>query len=162
MITSGDRLTRPHDGRLSTSALPSVLCKRRGDLYFAGERTWIMGPPRYGHVTFVYRFDYRAGFSSNFRETLPSWLPLHGGFGLLGLHRPLHTTSASKAPRPPAGSTGSGSLEPPPLRNYGDLSAEDVETTVKGPSKQEIREILGYENQHQNRKSLVESLDRKV
>ncbi len=50
----------------------------------------------------------------------------------------------------------------PPLKDYDDLSVEDVEKKVKGLSKEEIREVRDYEKRHKNRKTLVESLDRKV
>ncbi len=50
----------------------------------------------------------------------------------------------------------------PPLKDYDDLSVEDVENKVKGLSKEEIREFLDYEKRHKNRKTLVESLDRKA
>jgi len=49
-----------------------------------------------------------------------------------------------------------------PLEGYDDLSVDDVETKVKGLSREEIREVRDYEKRHQNRKTLVESLDRKV
>ena len=41
---------------------PRRVVQAEGDLYFAGERLWIMSPSRYGRVTFVYRFGYRADF----------------------------------------------------------------------------------------------------
>ena len=50
----------------------------------------------------------------------------------------------------------------PPLKGYDDLSVEDVEKKVKGLSKEEIREVRDYEKGHKNRKTLVESLDRKA
>ena len=50
----------------------------------------------------------------------------------------------------------------PPLRNYDDLSVQDVESKAQGLSKVEVRELLDYENRHKNRKTLVESLSRKV
>ena len=50
----------------------------------------------------------------------------------------------------------------PPLRNYGDLSVQDVESKAQGLSKEEVRELLDYEKRHKNRKTLVESQSRKV
>jgi hypothetical protein len=50
----------------------------------------------------------------------------------------------------------------PPLRNYDDLSVQDVESKAHGLSKEEVRELLDYEKRHKNRKTLVESLSRKV
>jgi uncharacterized protein DUF5872 len=50
----------------------------------------------------------------------------------------------------------------PPLRNYDDLSVQDVESKAQGLSKEEVRELLDYEKRHKNRKTLIESLDRKV
>ena len=49
-----------------------------------------------------------------------------------------------------------------PLKGYDDLSVEDVERKVKGLSKEEIRAVRDYEKEHKNRKTLVESLDRKA
>ena len=50
----------------------------------------------------------------------------------------------------------------PPLRSYDDLSVQDVESKAQGLSKEEVRELLDYEKRHKNRKTLVESLSRKV
>jgi hypothetical protein len=49
-----------------------------------------------------------------------------------------------------------------PLKGYDDLSVEDVEKKVQGLSKEEIGEVRDYEKRHKNRKSLIESLDRKT
>ena len=49
-----------------------------------------------------------------------------------------------------------------PLEGYDDLSVDEVETKVKGLSREEIREVRDYEKRHKNRKTLIESLDRKV
>ena len=45
-----------------------------------------------------------------------------------------------------------------PLNDYDDLSVEEVKTKAQGLSKDEVEKILTYEKQHQNRKTLVESL----
>ena len=45
-----------------------------------------------------------------------------------------------------------------PLNDYDDLSVEEVKTKARGLSRDEVEEILTYERQHQNRKTLVESL----
>ena len=50
----------------------------------------------------------------------------------------------------------------PPLEGYDDLGVEDVKSKVKGLSKEKIREVRDYEKGRKNRKTLVESLDRKV
>jgi hypothetical protein len=50
----------------------------------------------------------------------------------------------------------------PPLKDYDDLGVEEVEKKAKGLSKNEIRDLLDYEKQHKNRKTLVEALDRKL
>jgi hypothetical protein len=50
----------------------------------------------------------------------------------------------------------------PPLEGYDDLSVEEVEKKVKRLSKEEIREVRDYEERHKNRKTLMESLDRKA
>ena len=49
-----------------------------------------------------------------------------------------------------------------PLKDYDGLSVEEVEKKVQGLSKEEVRELLDYEKRHKNRKTLVESLDRKT
>lgn len=46
-----------------------------------------------------------------------------------------------------------------PLNDYEDLNVEEVETKVQGLSKSEVEEILAYEKQHENRKTLVEHLE---
>jgi hypothetical protein len=50
----------------------------------------------------------------------------------------------------------------PPLKGYDDLSVEEVEEKVIRLSKEEIREVRDYEKGHKNRKTLIESLDRKA
>ena len=49
-----------------------------------------------------------------------------------------------------------------PLKAYDDLVVEEVEKKAKGLSKDNIQELLDYEKQHKNRKTLVEALDRKL
>jgi hypothetical protein len=49
-----------------------------------------------------------------------------------------------------------------PLQNYDDLSVEDVEKKAGGLSKDDIEDLLDYEKQHKNRKTLVEALERKT
>jgi hypothetical protein len=49
-----------------------------------------------------------------------------------------------------------------PLKNYDNLNAEEVEKKIKGLSQKEIRELRDYEKDHKNRKTLMESLDRKL
>jgi hypothetical protein len=49
-----------------------------------------------------------------------------------------------------------------PLKDYDDLGVEEVEKKAKGLSKDKIQELLDYEKQHKNRKTLVEALDRKL
>jgi hypothetical protein len=48
----------------------------------------------------------------------------------------------------------------PPLKNYDDLSVEDIVKKAKGLSEREIRQARDYEKRHKNRKTLIESLDR--
>lgn len=50
----------------------------------------------------------------------------------------------------------------PPLRDYDDLSVEEVEKKARGLSKKEIRYLRDYEKRHENRKTLVEALDHKL
>jgi hypothetical protein len=49
-----------------------------------------------------------------------------------------------------------------PLEGYDDLGVEDVKKKAKGLSKDDIQDLLDYEKQHKNRKTLVEALDRKL
>lgn len=49
-----------------------------------------------------------------------------------------------------------------PLEDYDDLGVEEVEKKAKGLSKNDIQNLLDYEKQHKNRKTLVEALDRKL
>jgi hypothetical protein len=49
-----------------------------------------------------------------------------------------------------------------PLKGYDDLGVEDVKKKTKGLSKDEIQDLLDYEKQHKNRRTLVEALDRKL
>ena len=49
-----------------------------------------------------------------------------------------------------------------PLNDYDDLSVEEVKTKAQGLSEDEVEEILAYEKQHQNRKTLVESLQSRL
>jgi hypothetical protein len=50
----------------------------------------------------------------------------------------------------------------PPLNDYDDLGVEEVEKKAKGLSKDEVQDLLDYEKQHKNRKTLVEALNRKL
>jgi len=50
----------------------------------------------------------------------------------------------------------------PPLRNYDDLSVGEIESKIKGLSRQDIEALCSYEKQHKNRKTLVDALDRKL
>jgi hypothetical protein len=52
-------------------------------------------------------------------------------------------------------------LQAPPLKNYDDLSAEDIERKARGLSEEEIRQVRDYEKRHKDRKTLIETLDRK-
>ena len=49
-----------------------------------------------------------------------------------------------------------------PLKNYDALSVEDVEKKAGGLSKDDIEDLLDYEKQHKNRKTLVEALNRRL
>jgi hypothetical protein len=49
----------------------------------------------------------------------------------------------------------------PPLKNYDDLSVVEIEKKVQGLFEEEIREVRDYEKRHKNRKTLIESLERK-
>jgi CRISPR/Cas system CSM-associated protein Csm2 small subunit len=67
-----------------------------------------------------------------------------------------HVANTEKAKQARKGS------QAPPLKNYDDLSVVDVENKVQGLSKEEVRDLLDYEKRHENRKTLVGSLSRKV
>jgi len=67
-----------------------------------------------------------------------------------------HVANTEKAKQARKGS------QAPPLKDYDDLSVEDVEGKVRGLSREEIQELLDYEKRHKNRKTLVESLQRKA
>jgi hypothetical protein len=49
-----------------------------------------------------------------------------------------------------------------PLNGYEDLNVDEVKTKVQGLSSEEVEEILVYEKQHENRKTLVEHLEGKI
>lgn len=49
-----------------------------------------------------------------------------------------------------------------PLNDYEDLSVNEVKTKVRGLSKEEVAEILAYEKQYANRKTLVEHLEGRI
>jgi hypothetical protein len=49
-----------------------------------------------------------------------------------------------------------------PLEGYDDLSVGEAEKKAGALSKSEIQELLDYEKQRKNRKTLVEALDRKL
>ena len=49
-----------------------------------------------------------------------------------------------------------------PLSNYDALGVEEVEKKAKGLSREEIQNLLDYEKQHKNRKTLVQALDRRL
>ena len=50
----------------------------------------------------------------------------------------------------------------PPLKDYDELSVEEIEKKVQGLSKKEIETLRAYEGRHKNRKTLVEALDRRL
>ncbi len=64
-----------------------------------------------------------------------------------------NTSQAKQARKVAAGS---------PLRDYDELSVEEIEKKVQGLSKKEIEAIRAYEERHKNRKTLVEALDRRL
>jgi hypothetical protein len=49
-----------------------------------------------------------------------------------------------------------------PLNDYEDLGVEEVERKSKGLSREKIQDLLDYEKQHKNRKTLVQALSRKL
>lgn len=61
----------------------------------------------------------------------------------------------------PAKQARQGSLAPP-LADYDELSVAQVEQKVKGLSNKEVERIREYERRHKARKTLLESLDRRI
>ena len=49
-----------------------------------------------------------------------------------------------------------------PLNGYDDLNVEEVEKKAQGLSNEEIEYVLAYERQHENRKTLVTKLERRL
>ncbi len=49
-----------------------------------------------------------------------------------------------------------------PLNDYDDLSVEEVEARIQGLPEETVEEVLSYDKQHKNRKTLVESLRRRI
>lgn len=49
-----------------------------------------------------------------------------------------------------------------PLNGYNDLNVEEVEKKAQGLSNEEIEHVLAYERQHENRKTLVTKLERRL
>lgn len=55
-----------------------------------------------------------------------------------------------------------GDSKAPPLRNYDDLTVEEIEKKIQGLSKAEIGDLRDYEKKHENRKTLLETLNRRL
>ena len=49
-----------------------------------------------------------------------------------------------------------------PLDDYDGLNVGEVEGKARGLSDEEIEEILSYEKYHENRKTLIEKLERRL
>ena len=49
-----------------------------------------------------------------------------------------------------------------PLNDYDSLGVKEITSKVRGLSKEEVEEVLAYEKRHENRKTLVESLEARV
>jgi hypothetical protein len=49
-----------------------------------------------------------------------------------------------------------------PLKNYDDLTVDEVKSKVQGLSKDDIRAVRDYEKNNKNRKTLLETLESKV
>lgn len=62
------------------------------------------------------------------------------------------------------GSAGEARKRPlaPPLADYDELSVEEVERKAKGLSDEEVERVREYERRHRARKTLLESLDRRL
>ena len=55
-----------------------------------------------------------------------------------------------------------GAAKDLPLERYDDLRVDEVKKKIQGLSSDEVQSILAYEKKHKNRKTLVETLDRKA
>lgn len=55
-----------------------------------------------------------------------------------------------------------GEFKAPPLRGYDDLTVEEIEKKIQGLSKAEIKDLRDHEKKHENRKTLLETLDRRL
>lgn len=49
-----------------------------------------------------------------------------------------------------------------PIENYNDLTIDEVEHQLDGLSKEDIRKLRSYEQEHKGRKTMVEAFDRKL
>ena len=49
-----------------------------------------------------------------------------------------------------------------PLKNYDDLSVDEIKKKVQGLSKDDIEAVRDYEKKNANRKTLLQTLDSKV
>jgi hypothetical protein len=54
------------------------------------------------------------------------------------------------------------SSQAPPLKDYDDLSVEEVKKKVRGLSDAEVEEIHAHEQRNKNRKTLIEALERRL
>ena len=48
-----------------------------------------------------------------------------------------------------------------PLKNYDDLSVDEVKSKIQGLSKDDVKKVRDYEKKNANRKTLLETLDNK-
>ena len=49
-----------------------------------------------------------------------------------------------------------------PLKNYDDLSVEEIEKKIQGLSKDDVKKVRDYEKKNKNRKTLLQTLDGKA
>jgi hypothetical protein len=66
----------------------------------------------------------------------------------------VENTDAAKSAR--------GDSKAPPLRGYDDLTVGEIENKIQGLSKAELSDLRDYEKRHENRKRLLETLDRRL
>ena len=66
-----------------------------------------------------------------------------------------HVANTGEAKKARKGSQAS------PLKNYDDLSVEEINKELDGLSDEELERVRDYEKRHKDRKTLIESLDRK-
>lgn len=50
----------------------------------------------------------------------------------------------------------------PPLKDYDELSVEEIQSKIKGLSDEEVQRVRDYESRHRARKTLLQTLDQRL